>query len=75
MGALIHNLTRHVKQLMNVVPCMHGLIEAMVHNFQLPILVCRKNYTIMKKVILTLQLHEIARAGALHKRPDTNTAG
>jgi hypothetical protein len=37
----------------NVVPRVLGLTVAMVRNLQLPILVCRRNYTTTEKVIST----------------------
>jgi hypothetical protein len=59
-GALVHHLTRCVKLLMNVVPRLLGLAEVMVRNLQLSILVCRRDCTTTEKVILALQLYEVA---------------
>jgi hypothetical protein len=56
MGTLIHHLLRHVKLLMNVVPCVLSIAEAMMHDLQLPVLLGRRNYTTTEKVILALQL-------------------
>jgi hypothetical protein len=39
VSALAHQLTRCVKLLTDVVPCMLGLTEVMVRDFQLPVLV------------------------------------
>jgi hypothetical protein len=63
MSALVHHLARRIKLLTNVVPCVLGLPEATVRNLQLLILVCGRNCTTMEKVILTLQLCELARGG------------
>jgi hypothetical protein len=60
IGALVHHLTRRVKLLTNVVPCVLGLAKVTIHNLQLPILVYRRNCTTMEKVILALQLCELA---------------
>jgi hypothetical protein len=63
IGALVHQLMRHIKLLTNVVPRMLGLTEAMVCDIQLPVLVWRRNCTTTEKVILTLQLRELAWGG------------
>jgi hypothetical protein len=39
IGALVHQLMRHIKLLTNVVPRMLGLTEAMVCDIQLLVLV------------------------------------
>jgi hypothetical protein len=39
VSALVHQLTRHIKLLMNVVSCMLDLAEVMVRDLQLPVLV------------------------------------
>jgi hypothetical protein len=48
---------------MIVVPHVLGLTEVTVHTLQLPILVCRRKCTTTEKVILALQLCELARGG------------
>jgi hypothetical protein len=54
MSVLIHHLARRVNLLMDVVPRALSLAEAMVHNLQLSILVCRRNRTTTEKIILAL---------------------
>jgi hypothetical protein len=39
VGALIHQLTRRVQLLRNLVPCVLGITEATVHDLQLLVLV------------------------------------
>jgi hypothetical protein len=63
MGALVHHLARCINLLTNVVSRVLGLTEVTVRNLQLPILSCRRNCTTIEKVILALQLCELARGG------------
>jgi hypothetical protein len=63
VSALVHQLTWHIKLLTDVVPHVLGLTEVTVHDHQLPVLVWRRNYTTMEKVILTLQPGELAWDG------------
>jgi hypothetical protein len=58
-SALVHQLTRCVKLLTDVVPRVLDLTEATVCDLQLSVLVWRRNCTTMEKVILTLQLCEL----------------
>jgi hypothetical protein len=65
VGVIIHHLVRCIKLLMNVVPRVLGLTEAMIRDLQLLILLGRRNYTTTEKVILTLQLCELPRCGGV----------
>jgi hypothetical protein len=68
VGTFIHHLPRHVKLLMNIVPCMLSVAVATICDLQLPVLVESRNCTTTDKVILTLQLCKLPRCGgvALH---------
>jgi hypothetical protein len=48
---------------MNVVPRVLGIAEATVRDLQFLVLVWRRNYTTMEKVILTLQLRKLVWDG------------
>jgi hypothetical protein len=63
IGVLIRHLMRWIKLLMNEVPCVLGLAEKVVCDLRLPVLVGRRDYTTTEKVILALQLCELARNG------------
>jgi hypothetical protein len=65
VGTLIYHLPRHDKLLTNVVPCVLSVAEVMIRNLQLLVLLGRRNYTTMEKVILALQLCELPGCGSV----------